>query len=247
LPIVVLYTEEKPAINVRRSVKVTTQSKRKFLSENEFQQLLSYVKSQADSARKRGTSRAIVDEIIVLLLIKVGLRPNELCELQIKDLPVIHDENSIWIRNTNEDVVRRVLVSKELADLLTRFVSLYRQNTHRKDLLLQSERGNPISYISLYSKLKRIGEQSGIGQLSPAILRHTYVKRLYDIEQDLRYVQEQAGYMNCRTLYNYVNISNEKTTQKCDACGAAINKGRGKRIDSGQLICRTCQKYFTGS
>ena len=219
------------------------QNKRKFLSDKEVRKLLSYVKSQADSARRRGTYRAIIDEIIVLMLVKEGLRSSELCKLQIKDLPIVNSENYIWIRDKNK-VVRKIPISKELVELLIRFVTLYRQKAHQKDPLLQNERGNPLIYMSLYSKLKRIGEQAGIGQLSPVILRHTYVKHLYDTEQDLRYVQEQAGYVNCRTIYKLANNGNIETSQKCDACGAVIKKGSGKRIDSGQLLCRKCLKYF---
>lgn len=218
-------------------------SKHKILSEKEVQQLLSYVMSQADSARKRGTSRAVVDETITLLFFEAGLRPKELCELKIEDLPVMSGENSIWIRNADK-VVRKVSISNELAELLTRFVTIYRNNAHQKDLLLQSERGNPISYMSLYSKLKRIGKQTGIGQLSPAILRYTYIKCLYDTEQDLRYVQEQAGYVNCRNLYKFVSNGNIEIKQTCEACGMIIKKGRGKRIDSGQLLCNKCLQYF---
>ena len=223
------------------------QNKRKFLSDKEVQKLLSYVKNQADSARRRGTSRAIIDEIIVLLLTKEGLRSSELCKLQIKDLPVIHGEQFIWIRNEKE-VIRKIPISKELVELLSRFVTLYRQEAHHKDFLLQSERGNPIGYMSLYNKVRRIGLLSGIGNLSPAILRHTYVMCLYDNEQDLRYVQEQAGYTNRRSIARYVNLNHTekilKTTQICEACGTTIKKGKGKRIESGQLLCQACQKYF---
>lgn len=218
-------------------------NKQKYLLEPQVKKLVSYIKSQANSARIRGTSRSIIDEIIVHLLLRAGLKPNELCKLQIRDLPLLHGEQSIWIRNTGE-VIRKVLISKDFVELLNRFVTLYRKNVHRKDPLLQSERGNPIGYMNLYSKLKRIGKESGTGQLSPAILRHTYVMHLYETEQDLRYVQEQAGYTNCRTLYKYVNNSNIEIIQTCDACGAKIKKGKGKRIDSGQLLCRRCLKYF---
>lgn len=229
-------------IAIWRSIKVTKRRKGKFLSDKEVQQLLFYAKKQADSARKRGTSRAVIDEIIIFLFLKAGLKPTELCKLQIKDLPVTRGENSIWIRNT--DKVRKVSISSELAELLTRFVTLYRKKANQKDPLLQSERDTPIGYISLYIKLKRIGEQAGIGQLSPAVLRHTYIKHLYDTEQDLRYVQEQAGYANSRALYKLVTNGNIITSQKCDACGATIKKGSGKRIDSGQFLCNKCLKYF---
>jgi len=241
---------------------VTSQEKRKFLSEEEVKKLLSYINSQADSARKKGSSRAVIDEIIVLLLIYAGLKPDELCKLRIEDLPLIHGENSILIYNAGE-VVRKILIPSELSDLLKRFVILYRKQAKPKDPLLQSERGNPFSYMSLYNKVRRIGKEAGISKLSPSMLRHTYILQLYESEQDLRYVQEQTGYGSLRTVAKYVmkegnqrkshvgkssvglteqtaikrRCKNLEQTLACEACGRNIIKGGGKRIDSGQLIC----------
>ncbi len=245
------------------------QNARNYLTEAQTQILISYVKSRADLARKRGALRAVIDEIIVLMLLKAGLRANELCELKIKDLSKIHNEKFIRIYNANRDIVRNVEISADLAELLTRFVKLYRKKANRKDTLLESERGNPISYLSLYNKVRKIGEKAGIGKLSPSILRHTYVVQLYNVEQDLRYVKEQAGYTSRRELAKYLKIISDqkknaksnrsklkkhvqinqnardsKSIQKCEACGAKITTGSGKRIDSGQLLCQDCQKYF---
>ena len=47
--------------------------RRKYLSEGELQTLLSNVKSRADLARERGTTRAIIYELIFLLSARVGL------------------------------------------------------------------------------------------------------------------------------------------------------------------------------
>jgi integrase/recombinase XerD len=230
---------------------VSMQKKRKFLSEEEFHNLLSYVKGQADSARKKGSSRAVIDEIIINILLIGGLRAKELCSLRIRDVPVIHSENSIWIRNSNEQVVRKILINEEFVDLLERFVTIYRKKANQQDFLLQSERGNPFSYFSLYCKIKRIETNSGIGPLSPAVLRHTYVIRLYNAEQDLRYVQDQAGYTSYRSIAPYLNSDqadkNVEMPQICEACSAKIVPGCGKRIESGQFLCQDCLKYFRES
>ena len=146
------------------------------------------------------------------------------------------------------EVVRKISIPSDLSDLLRRFVTLYRKQAKSKDHLLQSERGNQFSYLSLYKKVPRIGVGSGIDKLTPAILRHTYIKRLYDVEQDLRYVMKQAGYANCRTISKYVKIDqmvqDSKTKKTCDACGATTKKGKGKRIESGQILCNDCLSYF---
>lgn len=218
--------------------------KQKFLSEVEVNKLILYIKKQADRARRRGTSRAVIDELIVLLLLQTGLRPNELCNLKIKDLPISHNEKSIWIRNSKQKISREVMISEELMSLITRFVTVYIENKKPNDTLLKSERGNPFSYFSLYNKVRKIGIDSGIKELTPSILRQTYIIRLFKNEQDLRYVQQQAGYANCRTLHKYIIDNKSELTIICEACGKKIKKSQGKIIESGQFICNKCHKDF---
>ncbi len=69
----------------------------------------------------------------------------------------------------------------------------------------------------VYTKIKRIGEQSGIGKLHPHILRHTYLTRLYNIEHDLRFVQDQAGHRNPATTAIYAKTDNQSRKRQVDA------------------------------
>ena len=242
---------------------------RKSLSETELQTLLSYVKDRADLARIRGTTRAIIDELIVILSAQAGLRANEIRSLKIEDLPSADGEKALRICNTLDEVLRSVDITEDIAQLLTRFVKLYRKGAKPKEPLLKTERGSPFGYMSLYNKVRRIGEQAGIGKLTPAMLQHTYAVRLYEMEQDLRYVQEQTGYLSRRTLAKYMMKgrsksvirqqsdtefkSQESVGQKgkhidptciCEACGAECVKSEGRKIESGQFLCHTCLGYF---
>ena len=71
-----------------------------------------------------------------------------------------------------------------------------------------SERGKKIIYRSIYAKIKRIGEQAGVGKLHPHMLRHTYLTRLYNVEKDLRFVQDQAGHASPTTTAIYAKTNN---------------------------------------
>lgn len=241
----------------------------KFLSERELQILLSYVKDQANLARERGTTRAIVDEVIVLLLAQVGLRANELCALTIKDLATENGEKILKICNTAGVVLRTVNLSEDLSQLLTKFIRIYRKGVDRTNTLLVTERGNPFGYMNVYSKVCRIAKQAGLGKITPSILQHTYVVRLYEKEQDLRYVQEQTGYVSRRSLIKYLvkgrsktatlkRGSAEVTSRQSDehngrhsipmrtsgTCGAESVKSSGQGIESSQFLCRKCLEYF---
>jgi len=180
------------------------------LSEIQLETLLGYVKDKADEARRKGATRAIINELIVALILRTGLRASELCNLNIGDLPESHGENTIWVRDTTEKITRKVDIDSETDRILNKFVKLYRMNAKLEDPLFVSESGDRLAYMSLYSKLKIIGRKAGIGKLHPEILRHTYLVRLYNFTQDLRLVQLQAGHLHSASTARYIKNNRQK-------------------------------------
>jgi integrase/recombinase XerD len=208
------------------------------LSQEQVQHLLAHVRERADQARLAGATRAIVDELVILILLQTGLRPQELRSLRIADTPAHHGKPHLQVRNNSGVTDRMVTVSQEMDRMLQRYVHLYRANAQATDLLILSERGTPFGYISLYSKVRRIGQEAGLGRLSPAMLRHTFLVRLYEKEQDLRLVQEQAGHARLKSTARQVRPC--RPAPRCDACNRTIAPGTGETIDSGQLLCPSC-------
>jgi integrase/recombinase XerD len=183
------------------------------LSETELERLLAYVQERADVARRRGATRSLIDEVLVLLLVNAGLRATELCNLTIGDLATAHDGSILRVRDASGNVSRAVEVTSEMAAYLHRFIELYRQDAESNDPLLVNERGARLAYVSIFSKVKRIGRQAGVGKLHPSILRSTYVVRLYDREQDLRFVQRQAGHASPRTTAIYAIAARDRSSR----------------------------------
>ena len=245
-------------------------SRSRGLSEKEFQELYLYVNAGANLARSKGAVRAIVDELIVLLLLDAGLRPKELCNLNMDDFSVTDGERSLCIRDNTGKPTRKVDIPLNLAQSLQRFVRLYRKGAKPSDPLLMNERRNRFGYISIYSKVRRIGQESGIGRLCPGVLRNSYIIRLYEKEQDLRLVQEQAGHASPRTTAKYaqssahfcpetqiihhadasVSIPNEETEKGnkerviCEGCDKPTSLRKARRIESGQMLCQNCIEFF---
>jgi site-specific recombinase XerC len=100
---------------------------------------------------------------------------------------------------------------------LERFVKLYRKRTKANSALLHSERGDRIIYRSIYAKIRRIGKQAGISKFHPHMLRHTYLTRLYNIEKDLRFVQDQAGHASPTTTAIYAKTNNKARRRQVQA------------------------------
>ena len=95
-----------------------------------------------------------------------------------------------------------------------------------------SERGTPLSYVSLYSKIHRIGRETGVTRLSLGALRFAFLRRLYDKAQDMRYVQEQAGHAHLKTTARYIKA----LTQDQDTTPPALSNGHAHR--KGRQQCR---------
>jgi len=180
----------------------------KYLSEEQERKILLYVKDKADLARQRGSTRAVIDELVVMLLLRAGLRASELCDLTIGDLPHVHGKDCIWVRDGKGSVMRTVDIGPKLIEQIKRFCKLYRKGAEPEDPLFISERGNRFGYMSLYSKIRGIGKKAGV-KLHPHMLRHTYATKLYGIERDLRFVQDQLGHASPETTSIYARTSPE--------------------------------------
>ena len=188
----------------------------KYLSKPQERKLLSYVKAQADLGRARGSKRALVDELLCQLLIEAGLRADEVCSLRLKDLPVRHGKDSIWIRNGKGGVSRTVEIPKELSRAIKRFCRLYRKGAGPEGPLFVSSKGKPICYMTLYQKIRRIGERSGVGKLHPHMLRHTYATRLYAVDKDLLFVSDQLGHADVGTTHIYAKTDSESRRKQVE-------------------------------
>ena len=188
----------------------------KYLSKNQLKKLRRHVRDMADAARARGSYRNIVNELVIELLVNTGLRASELCKLNIADLPVSHGKDSVWVRNGKGNVVRTVDINESLKKRIARYVKLHRKNSKPNSPLLLSEWDGRMSYQGLYTRIKRIGERAGIGKLHPHMLRHTYLTRLYNVEKDLRFVQDQAGHASPTTTAIYAKTDSESRKRQVE-------------------------------
>ena len=189
----------------------------KYLTKLQQQKLLSHVKAQADLSRARGSKRAVIDEMICLLLIQAGLRAGEVCKLRLKDLPACHGKDSIWIENGKGRISRTVEIPEKLSKLVKRFCKLYRKKAEPEDYLFVSSRGKPLCYMTLYQKIHRLGKESGIGRLHPHMLRHTYATRLYAVQRDLLFVSDQLGHANVSTTQIYAKTDSEARRKQVES------------------------------
>lgn len=196
---------------------------KRYLTEDELKKLRRFVKDKADLARARGSKRAIIDELMVEIFVNAGLRVSELCNLNFEDLPAYHKKPAIWIKDGKGKVSRAVDIPEKLQKQIEHFVRLYRKGIKPKDPLFVNARGKRVVSFTVYGKIKRLGEQSKVGELFPHKLRHTYGSILYGLEKDLRLVQDQLGHASIKTTEIYTHINNKDKKRQIDDLGDKLD------------------------
>lgn len=216
----------------------------KYLSKDQIRTMLNYVRGQA----KHGSRRDVINKMIIELLLSSGLRAAELCDLKMRDLPLHHGKDVVYVRDGKGKISRTVETPVSLTGKLKRFTRIcckgvkptspaipseagyrlirwktYRRRKDRKPgeskyiIEQHQEYSARLTYHCLYSKVKMIGRKSGVGRVTPHMLRHSYLYLLYNVQHDLRFVQDQAGHANISTTQVYTATSNEARRLQVEA------------------------------
>ncbi|KKL74077.1 hypothetical protein LCGC14_2068530, partial [marine sediment metagenome] len=166
-----------------------------------------------------------VEVILFETLLRTGLRASELCALEVRDLGIYAGKRQIDVREGKGCKSRTVFVGPRICEILGEHVQIGNPNAavfHKQD-------GKQISYSSLYYRIKCIARRSGLEELHPHSLRHTFLATLYNQDNDLKYVQEQAGHSSIATTQIYAKTFNEKKKAAMERLDSLFSKGHGKR------------------
>jgi len=193
-----------------------------YLSVEQFAEVIHLVKSEADQARGKSPylCRAVVNEMLIILMAETGLRASEICNLKLKNLPSYHGKPEIEVECGKGQKPRTVGVSEWFASQLTGYVNRYLDSVSPETWLFRSERGGPIKYPSIYSKVKRIGIKSRIwlyrkdgrlkSRFSPHKMRHTFGTGLLNASGNTWLVQIEMGHTKAETSQIYARTLSEK-------------------------------------
>ena len=195
----------------RRKVRRGGLAPDKYLSREENKRLSAHVRRQAATARQKGRCRARTNEMIIVLGLYAGLRAGEIIALKIQNLPMHHGKQVIDVVDGKGQVSRSVIIPRWLARMLADYVKCCRKGAKPGSFLFLNEReSGPMSYRSIYSKVRKIGEAAGV-ELHPHKLRHTYLVHLYNVKggNDIWFCQAQAGHasMSTTAVYSQTEIS----------------------------------------
>lgn len=216
-----------------------------YLTIEQIERLRKHTKTAADEARRHGSTRAIVNEMLIEIMLETGLRAEEICHLELRDLPTHHGKDEVLVREGKGKVLRVVKVKKSLRDKLNTFIKERRRGAKPGSPLFAGEAGYRLlrcrvwrngtvtiqkeytarlSYASLYSKIRGIGKAAGIPNLHPHTMRHTFGTHLHATEHDLRFVQRQMGHSRPETTARYAQVLDDAAERQTEALYSHPNR-----------------------
>ena len=177
------------------------------LSYPEIEQLLAAIDLSTDEGLR---SRALLE-----VLYSSGLRVSELCDLRLSNIYAEQGFVKVVGKGNKE---RLVPIGREALKHLNFYLSGVRGHLDLKsgseDFAFLSQRGRPLSRITVFTTLKKLAAQAGLRKtISPHTLRHSFATHLIEGGADLRAVQEMLGHASITTTEIYTHLDRDYLRQ----------------------------------
>jgi len=149
------------------------------------------------------------DRAIFLLMLRCGLRVEEVAHLRLKDLDLA--QRRILVRQGKGNKDRVVYVSND-ADRALRDYLQSRSASKIQEIFLVHKgtcRGMPLSVRGIQKRMEYYARKTGL-DVSCHQLRHTMATQLLNADADLVTIQDLLGHTRIKTTQRYAKISNVK-------------------------------------
>ncbi len=178
----------------------------KYLAPDVLAQVREYSRARV---HERKSKRARADWLIVDILSRAGLRAQELCDLEIRDLPLDHNVPTLVVRDGKGGISRTVNIPSTLAEHIQEYARAYCNVLLKRAPLFEARTGRPMCYRTLHTKLRQLGDEMGLGRrLKPHMFRHSYAIDAYQRTKDILWVSEQLGHADLATTMIYARTLN---------------------------------------
>jgi site-specific recombinase XerD len=168
----------------------------KHLKDHEVESLFKVIKSLRDRA-------------IFLLMLRCGLRVEEVADLSLADLDFRRAR--ISVQNGKGGKGRVVYMSQDAYRALVAYLK-QRGNSRARKLFLVDKgalRGKPISVRGIQKRMEHYGKKAGLN-VSCHQLRHTMATQLLNADAELVTIQDLLGHSRITTTQRYCRVSNRK-------------------------------------
>jgi site-specific recombinase XerD len=141
---------------------------------------------------------------ILFVMYAAGLRVNEACSLQVKDIDSKRRLIHVRLGKGNKD--RYVMLSERLLVALRQYWVLNRPEGPY--LFPGAVAGRPVRTATVAQAVTRATREAGIAkQVTPHVLRHSFATHLLETGTDVRVIQVLLGHASIRTTARYTRVS----------------------------------------
>ena len=146
------------------------------------------------------------DRAIFLLMLRCGLRVEEVAKLSLSDLDLRRSQMLVHGKGAKERVV---YISDDTYRALVNYLQARRWIRVRKVFLVEKGtcKGKPISVRGIQKRMEYYARKAGLS-ISCHRLRHTMATQLLNAEADLVTIQDLLGHSRIKTTQRYSKVSN---------------------------------------
>jgi len=162
-----------------------------------------------DVSRLFGHIKSFRDRAIFMLMLRCGLRLEEVANLTIAAIDFPRSQLFIYDGKGGKD--RVVYMSSDAFNALSTYVEKRPSMRVKRVFLVEKGRcrGRPISMRGIQKRMEYYAKKAGL-KVSCHQLRHTMATQLLNADADLVIIQDLLGHSQIRTTQRYCKVSNLK-------------------------------------
>ena len=145
------------------------------------------------------------DASLVVVLLNTGLRLQEALDLRLGDVQIGDRKGQIIVRRGKGRKQRTIPLNAEARKALQEWMDVRPQGSG--DFLwvaVESDSEGALSSRSVQRVIQRLGQDAGLKNLTPHMLRHSFAKNLVDSGVGLEKVAALLGHSNLNTTRIYI-------------------------------------------
>ena len=149
------------------------------------------------------------DKAMVMVMLRCGLRVEELAHLQLSDLDL--RQSRILVRHAKGGKQRVVYISNDAKHALLDYLTIRGPSRAKGVFLVEKGRfkGNPISVRGIQKRIEYYAKKTGL-RICCHQLRHTMATQLLNAEAEVVTIQDLLGHSGISTTERYCTVSNTK-------------------------------------
>jgi site-specific recombinase XerD len=176
----------------------------KWLDKKQRAALLRAVDKEVEDANRRYPRLRLMvvrDAAIVRLILFAGLRVGEVVQLRKSDLTLDERKGSVVVREGKGTKRREIPLNSRVRKALLDYLHV-RPESGREELFL-GQRDEGIQSKTVQRAVQRFAGESGLENVTPHVLRHSFAKALIDSGVTLEKVATRLGHSNLNTTRIY--------------------------------------------